>query len=121
MIRRAIGAEHERTALEYLQARGLKLVTKNFNCRMGEIDLIMRDQNTLVFVEVRFRNSRSHGGAVASINYKKQQKLWRTAQYYLVSIKKYDKIACRFDIIAIEMQGQQTHIQWLQNALENIR
>jgi putative endonuclease len=80
---------------------------------MGEIDLIMRDQDTFVFVEVRVRNSSNWGGALASINTSKQNKIYKTAQHYLqVHYRAKDYPPCRFDVIAIK--GDQ--LQWLKAA-----
>ena len=96
----AVGRAAEARACEYLRQQGLSLVEKNYQCRSGEIDLIMRDADTLVFVEVRFRRSALFGGAIASVGPSKQQRLWRTASTYLCRFPKPP--ACRFDLVAIE-------------------
>jgi putative endonuclease len=80
---------------------------------MGEIDLIMRDQDTFVFVEVRVRNSSNWGGALASINTSKQNKIYKTAQHYLQAhYRAKDYPPCRFDVIAIK----DDQLQWLKAA-----
>ena len=104
------GQHAEQRAAEYLLARGLKLVEKNYHCRFGEIDLILRDGGTLVFVEVRSRDSNQFGGAAASIDARKQHKLIATAQHYLAQLPRTPP--CRFD--ALLFHGEQ--IEWLQNA-----
>ncbi|ARU30477.1 YraN family protein [Sulfuriferula sp. AH1] len=104
------GAAAEQMAADYLARQGLTLVERNFRCRLGEIDLIMRDGQTLVFVEVRQRASRQFGGAAASIDSRKQQKLVATAQLYLAKLGKMPP--CRFD--AVLMQGQS--VQWIRDA-----
>lgn len=104
------GAAAEQAAADYLARQGLTLVERNFRCRLGEIDLIMRDGQTLVFVEVRQRASQQFGGAAASIDSRKQQKLVATAQLYLAKSGKMP--SCRFD--AVLMQGQT--IQWIRDA-----
>lgn len=104
------GNEAEDLALAYLQAAGLVLIARNWRCRLGEIDLIMQQHQTLVFVEVRYRRSARYGGAMASITPAKQRKLLLTAQYYLQRLSHTP--ACRFDAVLI--QGQQAPI-WLQN------
>lgn len=101
----------EDLALEWLQARGLALVTRNFRCRGGEIDLIMREGAELVFVEVRARASRSHGGAAASITPAKQKRLLLAAQFYLQRLPRLP--ACRFDVLAFESD----EVQWLKGAI----
>ena len=105
------GRAMEDAALAWLQARGLFLVTRNFRCRGGEIDLIMREGGELVFVEVRARASRSHGGAAASITPAKQKRLLLAAQLYLQRLPRLP--ACRFDVLAFE--GSQ--VEWLRGAI----
>jgi len=106
------GQAAEAQALAYLQERGLNLVERNFRCKTGEIDLIMRDQATLVFVEVRKRQSSRYGGALASVTFAKQARLVSAAQFYL---QRYNAMPpCRFDVIA--MEGDSMH--WLQNVIE---
>lgn len=93
------GKAAEQLALHYLEQQGLRLVETNYSTRMGEIDLIMWQQHTLVFVEVRQRNNLNFGGAAASVGLVKQKKLWKTAQIYL---QRYTSPpACRFDLLAI--------------------
>ncbi len=108
------GAEFEDAALRYLQIQGLHLVARNYRCRVGEIDLIMQHAEYLVFVEVRFRGGKSHGGAAASVTHSKQKKIRMTASHYLLT-HGYNESqqACRFDVIAYEGSEQ---CQWYINA-----
>ncbi len=106
-------AEH--TAEAYLKKQGLSLLEKNFSCRFGEIDLVMRDGNTLVFVEVRLRSNAKFGSAAQSINHSKQEKLIRTAQFYLQ--QKDLALACRFDVVLFNERQMQS-IEWIRNAFE---
>jgi putative endonuclease len=106
------GRQHEQAALAYLQRRGLVLVEANFLCKGGEIDLVMRDGDTLVFVEVRQRISMAHGGAAASITPAKIRRLVRAAQFYLMRFA--EPPPCRFDVVAIDA-GQ---LEWLRNVIE---
>ena len=98
------GAQAEARALIYLQQQGLALIAQNFSCRWGEIDLIMCQAQTLVFVEVRQRSSQRFGGAAASVGATKQARLWHTADYYLQSRGQSGTRLppCRFDLIAID-------------------
>lgn len=90
----------EDRALAYLNMQGLVLIKRNFRSRRGEIDLIMRDADTLVFVEVRRRRSRHFGGAAASITAVKRARLWQCAQFFL---QRYPSPpACRFDAVCID-------------------
>ncbi len=104
------GAEAEQRASRYLQQHGLKLQQSNYHCRYGEIDLIMLDGETLVFIEVRLRNNAAFGGAAASVDARKQDKLIKTAQHYLGTLKKIPP--CRFDVVALEGDD----INWLKSA-----
>lgn len=108
------GLKAEQQARAYLIAKGLEWISSNYRCRFGEIDLIMREENFLVFVEVRARTSSSYGGAIASVTYSKQQKLIKSAEYYLQINKLYHKQAARFDVLALE--GNSRQIEWIKNA-----
>jgi len=117
----AVGNRMEDTAARHLSNAGLKIIERNFRSRFGEIDLIARDGNTLVFVEVRFRRSNRFGGAGISVDWRKQRKLLATANSYL-QYRRLD-CPCRFDVIAIERctstdsSGQQDlNIQWIADA-----
>ena len=94
------GAAVEHAALVYLQNQGLRCVARNFTSRNGEIDLIMRSDDCLVFVEVRYRRSLRFGGGAASITRDKQSRLVRTAEYFLLRYPRYRKMPCRFDVVA---------------------
>ena len=106
------GAQAEQQAARYLQQQGLKPVAQNYRSRFGEIDLIMRDGATLVFVEVRLRRSANFGGAAASIDAHKQQRIIRTAQQYLAGLAHIPP--CRFDAVLMDDSG----VEWLRNAFE---
>ena len=105
------GKAAEKKACEHLQANGLILVESNFFCSLGEIDLIMRDGEDLVFVEVRSRH-RHIDDALESVDLYKQNKLVKVATFYLQKKQLYDKINCRFDIIAIN----DSKIEWIRDA-----
>lgn len=109
------GSDAENLAAEFLQRQGLKPVTHNYRSRFGEIDLIMRDGEILVFVEVRQRSRADYGGAAASIDGHKQKKLIRTAQHYLAQLHRTPP--CRFDALLIN-DAEGHHVQWLKNAFE---
>lgn len=101
-------------ARDYLKNHGLTLITSNYRCRWGEIDLIMQDGNYLIFVEVRARTSSQYGGAAGSITYQKQCKIIKTALYFL-TIKKYgETYPLRFDVVIF--QGINQQIEWIKNA-----
>jgi putative endonuclease len=110
--RQRLGMQGEDDALAHLTLHGLTLVARNFLCKGGEIDLIMRDGAHLVFVEVRRRADARHGGAAASITARKQQRMVRAAQVYLLRCATLPP--CRFDVVAID-GGQ---LRWLRNVLQ---
>ena len=105
----SLGRDAEARALTFLLQQGLTLIEKNFRCRAGEIDLIMRDADMLVFIEVRSRKDRRFGGAAASVGPVKQQRLWRSAAFYLLRFRKPP--VCRFDLVAIEGED----LRWMKN------
>ena len=111
-----IGQAAEDAAAALLQQQGLQLIERNFNCKMGEIDLILQDQTQLVFVEVRFRKNQLFGGAAASVTLSKQKKLQKTAYFYMSRWQQPP--ACRFDVLAMTFDSNQQIIceNWIKNA-----
>lgn len=107
----SLGERAEQQAKAFLQHKGLTIESHNYRCRTGEIDLIMRDGETLVFVEVRFRRNTDYGGALTSVDTRKQQKLTRAANHYLMTSGWQGP--CRFDVVGIDA-GSET--QWIRNA-----
>ena len=104
----------ENTALEYLLARGLSLIERNYHSRTGEIDLIMEDADTLVFVEVRYRKTKKFGSPLESITQNKQNHLTQCAQYYLSSNR--INRPSRFDVVGISPNRESLDIEWIPNA-----
>jgi putative endonuclease len=117
MTSHSIGIEAEKLALDYLKQQGLKLIKQNFHSRQGEIDLIMEDKNTLVFIEVRYRQSAKFGSAEESVSYQKQQRIIHTAQVYLQQSKHYFT-GYRFDVVAIQTPLSNKTINWIQDAFQ---
>jgi len=113
---RAIGDHWEREAESFLQARGLKTVTRNFRCRMGEIDLIMRDRECLVFAEVRFRKNKNFGSGAESVTRAKQRRIIRAARHYLQQRGHCALQACRFDVLSLSESGGRLIVCWIQDA-----
>ena len=112
LFSRDIGKVYEDIAQNYLKKQGLRLITTNFNCRYGELDLIMSESDVLVFVEVKFRRNKAFGGAIAAVSNIKQQKLTRTVQFYMQQ-NGLSNHQARFDVIAIEGADE---INWIKNA-----
>jgi putative endonuclease len=115
-----IGRQAEKQACIFLERQGLRLLCRNYLCRFGEIDLVMQDGASLAFIEVRFRKSSVFGSAIDSINYLKQQKLIKTAMYYLKANRLSAELPCRFDVIAMTLDKQgEFQISWIQNAFSS--
>lgn len=113
---RAHGQTVEQAACRYLQQQGLAWIESNFNSRGGEIDLVMSDKDTLVFVEVRFRKTDFFGSPLESITVSKQKKLLRTAQLYLLVHRQWQNRPCRFDVVAARPGESGLQFEWIQNA-----
>lgn len=108
----------EQLACDHLQSHKLKLIAKNYHCRRGEIDLIMQEQSTLVFIEVRYRKSARFGSALESVTPKKQQKIIFTAEHFIAS-HKHSYQQYRFDVVAITPSEQLgPEITWVKNAFQ---
>ncbi|WP_084618119.1 YraN family protein [Cellvibrio sp. OA-2007] len=116
----SIGAQAEAQAEAFLHQQGLITRSKNYRCKLGEIDLIMLQKTAqgtcMVFVEVRLRTNKRFAPAVETVDYRKQKKIIRTATRFLQEHKLFDKVACRFDVIALDQTGTAPPIQWIQNA-----
>lgn len=114
------GAKAEQAAARFLQQQGLQLLEKNFRCKSGELDIIFREGNTLVFVEVRYRRNIAYGYPAETVNRKKQKKLLTTAKYYLQIHAPH--VQCRFDVIEVTLQHkagkQRFEFNWIKNAFD---
>lgn len=110
------GQRAEALAEIYLKNQGLEPRARNYRCKAGEIDLIMTQGQTLVFVEVRLRRNSHFASAAESVDSRKQQKLLRAAQLYLLQHRLTERVVCRFDIIAFNRGLDVDAITWLPNA-----
>lgn len=115
---RAAGQSFEQRACAELERAGLKLLARNYTTRHGELDLVMREGDTVVFVEVRYRRSASHGDAVTSITRSKQAKLILAAQHWLAAHPQHARRACRFDVVSYDGAADAIRHDWLRGAFE---
>ena len=115
---RDVGILWENAALAHLQAAGLRALQRNFTCRWGEIDLIMRDGDSVVFVEVRYRRSGTRGDGIASVGAAKRAKLVRAAQVWLQAHPALAAQPCRFDVIGCSGTPQRAVLDWTRAAFE---
>ncbi|MBW3697138.1 YraN family protein [Vibrio sp. T187] len=114
--RRKIGSHYESMASQYLTRHGLTLIEENFSAKCGEIDLIMRDQSSIVFVEVKYRKQAQYGHAAEMVTTQKMRKLVNTANVWLQKQGlSAHSTEYRFDVMAIEQNGK--HINWIKNAI----
>ncbi len=117
-LRQIFGKQGELSAATYLQEKGYTVVTQNYNCRYGEIDIIAKDGHTLVFVEVKTRSSKAFGSPLAAVGYRKQQQISKTAFAYL-SEHQLDDIDARFDVVSIlKEKGKQVQIDHVIDAFD---
>lgn len=115
---KSTGDDYEQLAAHWLQARGLRILQRNFSCKAGEIDLIAQDDTHLVFIEVRARSNSRYACAAASVDRRKQQRLLRTAQRFLQKHPSAARMPCRFDVIAIQPRQSpaDADVRWIRAA-----
>lgn len=106
-----------------MRRQGLRLVTRNYRCRYGEIDLILLErsqlrQRVLVFVEVRYRRANRFGGAAASVTPAKQQRLIKTAEHFRMTHADMAQLPARFDVVAVQGSTDNPQLTWLSGAFE---
>ena len=115
--KRKIGAQYEQAAVLFLQKNNAVILEQNFRSRIGEIDIIARQKDTILFVEVKYRKNLSKGQPAEAVNYQKQRVISRVADYYRIRHGLGDDLSYRFDVIGI--LGEE--ITWYQNAFDYIR
>ena len=115
MNKRKTGAEYENLAAQYLKEQGYTILKQNYRNRFGEIDILAKKDEVLVFVEVKFRSTNACGAPLEAVDMRKQRKISRTALYYYAGHGYEENIPCRFDVIAIYGDGR---IQHIENAFE---
>lgn len=114
--RRECGQAVESAALAFLQQHGMRVLARNAHARSGELDLVMHDGESLVFVEVRYRASNAFGGAAASVDAFKRRKLVRAAQVYLMRHPQFANAPCRFDVVAASGKVAAPELNWIRDA-----
>ena len=110
MNKRQLGTDYEDKACEYLSKIGYEILDRNFRSRKGEIDIIARENSTIVFVEVKYRQSKAYGYSTEAVDTKKQMIIYRVAEGYLSYKKEYFGMPCRFDVIGFD-DGRINHIK----------
>ena len=110
------GAEAESVAQDYLEMRGLKVVERNYRCRVGELDLVLTDNEMLVIAEVRFRSNTGFASPQETVDRKKQAKLIRATQHFLQSRPALRQYPVRFDVVAVSGLGKANEVNWIKHA-----
>lgn len=114
MNTRKTGAFYEGAACDYLTRQGIVILERNFACRQGEVDIIARQKDCVIFLEVKYRRTNAFGDALLAVSFRKQKKICRCAEYYCM---KHPWVThFRYDVIAIN----DTQIKWIQNAFDHI-
>jgi putative endonuclease len=113
------GRHFEAVAAEYLEDHGLVVLARRYRCRLGEIDLVCREQRTLVIVEVRARSSRAIASAAASIDARKRARIVNATRHFLMRRREWHGAAIRFDVVAFDaIDTADARISWLRNAFD---
>ena len=112
------GRDAEELACRYLVERGLQVTARNYRCPRGEIDLIMRDGDSVVFVEVRYRRSSRFGSGAETVDSRKQSRLIATAMHYLQANRNVAKHPARFDVVAVSPGDVRQSVQWIRDAFQ---
>ncbi len=102
MNRRSLGGDREKYAADYLKGLGYEILSMNFYCSFGEIDIVARDKGEMVFAEVKYRSSLRSGLPEEAVNIKKQGRIYKSAVYYMYKNHISESAPCRFDVIALE-------------------
>ncbi len=118
--KQAAGENAEARACDYLRQQGLQLLERNYRCRQGEIDLIMRHGDYTVFVEVRYRRDTRFCSGAETVDRRKQQKLVNAASHYLQRHRRLAQQPARFDVISMSRQADAVHIEWIQDAFQTV-
>lgn len=116
--KKTIGELAENAAYDYLLARGLKLVSRNYRVPTGEIDIIMQDNDDIVFIEVRFRKNDHFGDGADSVTKIKQNKIYKTALYFIQTHAKLSRYNFRFDVVSISLSDNQFVFDWINDAFQ---
>ncbi|MCR5403824.1 MAG: YraN family protein [Butyrivibrio sp.] len=120
MNKRTIGGNTESLACEYLRSQGASVISSNYRCRQGEVDIIARDGVYLCFVEVKYRNNYRFGEPQEAVDLKKRRHICKVSEFYLYSKCKSFDIPVRYDVIAISRKNDVFTFKWIKNAFEYI-
>jgi putative endonuclease len=117
--RRELGAAAEEIAAAYLAAHGAEILERNYRRRLGELDVIAREGDTLLIIEVRTRSTSAYGGAAASVDVRKRRRIVRAAQQLLQQHRELGRLAVRFDVLVVSnVKTAQPTVDWIRHAFD---
>ena len=114
--KRALGDRFESSVCKHLSQRGLKLLARNYQCKLGELDIVMLDHGTIVFIEVKYRRSHHFGFSAEQVTPGKQQKLVKAAKTFLAEHVQYQSLPARFDVVGVSGEPGRPEINWIKGA-----
>ena len=114
--RRSLGAAAEDAARAVLESEGLRTLARNVNYRFGELDLVMRDGEAVVFVEVRYRHDDRYGGGAGSVDFRKRRRIVLAARAWLARQRGLDEASCRFDVVTVQGADDAMECDWIRAA-----
>ncbi len=118
MNKRELGKSREDLACRYLIDQGVKILERNYNCKLGEVDIIARDGKYLCFTEVKYRSDKKFGEPQEAVDHKKQKHICNVSRFYLYSKYKSFDLPVRYDIVAISQNDKILTFKWIKNAFD---
>lgn len=116
MNKRKIGSKWEEQAVMLLESKGYEILERNYRCKIGEIDIIAKDDGVLVFVEVKYRSDNTYGYSIEAVTPAKQRTIRKVAQYYMTVVYKSQYVPCRFDVIGFDVSDGNVSVSHISNA-----
>lgn len=116
MNKRSVGSLYENAAADFITEKGAKILIRNYRCRIGEVDIIARDEDYICFIEVKYRKDDLFGGPEAAVNFAKQRKISKVSAYYLLTNNMSEFTKIRYDVIAIDGTEGAFKFHWYKDA-----
>jgi putative endonuclease len=117
MEKKELGKKGEEVALRFLKKNGYRIIEKNYVCKLGEMDIIAKEKDTLAFIEVKTRTTTEFGPPQLAVNFSKQRQLSKVALNYLKE-KHLEEVKARFDVVAILLEQEKEKIELIKDAFE---
>ncbi len=117
MQKKELGKKGEEIAIRFLKKKGYRILERNYVCKMGEMDIVAREKDTLAFIEVKTRTTTAFGPPQLAVNLTKQMQLSKVALYFLKE-KKLEDVKARFDVVAILLRSRGEEIELIKDAFD---